>query len=126
MRESFWNERRDRILTALQSAGKSCSYIAEVVGTTRNAVIARSNRIKGVRFPSDTKRRKKASQEAQQRRVERKRVEKAAIDAMKTMLERSGRDEAISTAVKGGATLESVGKVVGLSRERVRQIAALT
>lgn len=122
MQQSFWNERRDRILTALQNAGKSCSYIAEILGATRNAVIARSNRIKGVRFPSDIKRRKKANEEARQRRTERKKIERMAIKAMKRALGRSRRDDAIYDAVKAGATLEAVGKAVGLCKERVRQI----
>ena len=57
------------------------------------------------------------------RRKERQRQMDAVLSKLGQDLSRGiPRNEAIIRARKGGATLQSIGEVLGLSKERVRQI----
>lgn len=126
MKPTFWTERRDRQLTALQEAGQSASQIAEHLGTTRNAVIARSNRIRCVKFPSDVIRARQSRESARQRRIELKAKTKAAIADVQSLLHSGDdRNEAVRKARENGATLAAIGAAIGVSRERIRQIVDL-
>jgi hypothetical protein len=51
--ESSWTPARDRRLQALEAEGFSAAQIAKKLGTTRNAVIGRSRRLRGIVYQSD-------------------------------------------------------------------------
>jgi hypothetical protein len=53
----FWAPERDEELKRHEAAGLSASEIAVLLRTTRNAVIGRSHRLRGMIFPSDLERR---------------------------------------------------------------------
>lgn len=123
MKERFWTERRDRLLIALQEGGQSASQIAEQVDATRNAVIARSNRIRGVKFPCDVARLKGQRELARQKRAEQKARDKAALAKMRTMLQSSADPRsAISAALKAGASGARIARALGISKQRIHQI----
>lgn len=120
-----WTRAQDTKLMTLIAEGKSASQIAPVLGTTRNSVIGRSNRIRGTVFQSDVERL------TRQRRasVERKRAIAArrtlAIGAFKRCLDKGmRRDKAITSAIAAGATLRQIGGILGISYQRVGQIAS--
>jgi hypothetical protein len=49
---TFWTAEKDKQLQELEAAGLSAAQIADRLGTTRNAVIGRSVRPRGLIFPS--------------------------------------------------------------------------
>ncbi len=55
---------------------------------------------------------------------ERKRIESTVIAKLREQIARGiDRNQAIANARKAGATLQAIGDVLGISKERVRQIA---
>ena len=48
-----WTAARDKRLETMQSAGKTAAEIAKALGTSRNAVIGRSRRLRGIVYQSD-------------------------------------------------------------------------
>jgi hypothetical protein len=56
-KNSFWTPERDEELKRHEAAGLSATKIAVLLGTTRSAVIGRSNRLRGKVFKSDLERR---------------------------------------------------------------------
>ena len=50
--KSPWTPSRDKRLKALQAKGRSAAEIAKTIGTTRNAVIGRSIRLRGIVYKS--------------------------------------------------------------------------
>jgi hypothetical protein len=125
MSAGFWTAEKDKHLKKLQAGGLSAKQIGDRLGTTRNAVIGRSARLRGVVFPSQTERQKAQMAVRKQRLRERKRRIDAALAAMRRALA-SGmeRDAAIVLAVGARATYQSIGDELGLSRQRVQQIIA--
>ena len=51
--QTSWTPARDKKLETMQSAGKTAADIAKVLGTSRNAVIGRSRRLRGIVYQSD-------------------------------------------------------------------------
>lgn len=124
MKYSFWNATRDRHLIAMQKAGQSCSKIAEHLGTTRNAVIARSNRIRRVKFPSDVKRAKRRLELARRELAKKRARDKVALDLMEVVLQASSdRRAAIGAARRAGASLRTIARVLEISPQRVHAIS---
>jgi hypothetical protein len=122
---SFWTRERDKQLQKLEAAGLSGAQIAAELGTTRNAVIARSARLRGVVYPCIVRREKQLRTESAVRRRERKRRMNAALSMLREALARRvPRNAAIVAAGKAGATHQAIGEELGISRERVRQIIA--
>ena len=80
---SFWTPQRDKRLRKLNATGLSARQIGAQFGISRNAVIARLARLRGVIFPSEARREKLLRAEAAARRRERKRVNDAAISVMR-------------------------------------------
>src|SRR5260370_33916253 len=56
MTATFWTAEKDKQLQRLEAAGLSAAQIADRIGTTRNAVIGRSARLRGLIFPSQIQR----------------------------------------------------------------------
>ena len=124
---SFWTPQRDKQLRKLNATGLSARQIGAQFGISRNAVIARLARLRGVIFPSEARREKLLRAEAAARRRERKRVNDAAISVMRRAIAQGvHRNIAIADAVKAGASYRAVGEEFDLSRQRVHQILTHT
>ncbi len=125
MGTTFWTSERDRQLRRLEAAGLSAAQIADRLGTTRNAVIGRSVRLRGLTFPSQIQRQrtKRASRAAHVRQQK----EQAALTlaAMRRLIARgTHRDTAIVSAVRDQVTYQAIANELGLTRQRVQQIVA--
>jgi biotin operon repressor len=119
----FWTPPKDRRLQKLEAEGRSGKEIAERLGTSRNAVVARSARLRGITFPSNIRREKALRAQAAARLREKNRRIRTALYDMRTAMARGvDRDAAICAAVKAGATYAAIGAELGVSRQRVHQI----
>jgi hypothetical protein len=125
MTATFWTTEKDRQLQRLEAAGLSAAQIADRIGATRNAVIGRSVRLRGLTFPSQM-RRERAARAARAVRLHQHKVRiSAALAAMRKMLAKGApRDTAIVAAVKARATYQAIADELGLTRQRVQQIIA--
>jgi hypothetical protein len=122
---SFWTPERDNRLQRLEGAGLSAAKIGEQLGVTRNAVLGRSARLRGVVYPCIVRREKESRVQAAVRRRERERRSYAALMVMRKAIATGvAREITIAAAMKAGATYEAVGNELGLSRQRVHQIAS--
>jgi hypothetical protein len=118
---SFWTPDTDARLQWLEAQGLSAAKIAAKLGVSRNSVIARSQRLRGLSrtFPSYLR----GQEEARGRSAARKRKMDAALSKFRQEIARGvARDVAIAHARKAGATLQAIGEVLGVTRQRVRQI----
>jgi biotin operon repressor len=119
----FWTPQKDKRLQKLEAEGRSGKEIAERLGTTRNAVVARSARLRGVLFPSNIRRERELRAQAAGRLREKNRLNRSALFGMRAAMTRGlDRDAAICAAVKAGATYVAIGAELGISRQRVHQI----
>ena len=81
-----WTPSRDKRLLAQQAAGRTAAQIAKTLGVTRNAVIGRSRRLRGIVYQSDidswtranAQRAEEARKRAQVRRVAQRKALRAA------------------------------------------------
>jgi hypothetical protein len=122
---SFWTPERDERLRRFEDQGFSAAKIAERLGTTRNAVLSRSQTLRGLRrtFPYYLRRLEEERAERAPRIKQRSRAADAALSKMQEEIARGvKRDTAIVRARAGGATIQAIADVVGLTKERVRQI----
>jgi hypothetical protein len=118
---SFWTPDTDTRLQRLEAQGLSAAKIAGKLGVSRNSVIARSPRLRGLyrTFPSYLR----GQEEARGRSAARKRKMDAVLSKFRQEIARGvDRNEAIADARKAGATLKAIGEVLGVTRQRVRQI----
>src|SRR5262245_19237812 len=96
----FWIPPKDRRLQKLEAEGRSGKEIAERLGTSRNAVVARSARLRGILFPSNIRREKKLRAQAAARLREKNRRNRTALFDMRAAMARgTRRDDAICAAV---------------------------
>jgi hypothetical protein len=116
-----WTREKDERLLRLQAKGLSARQIADRLGTTRNAVIGRSARLRGLVFPSELRRRKRVT--ARPRKAN-PRADAALAAFRRAIAKGIDRDEAIVSAVAARATYRAVGDELGLSRQRIHQIVA--
>jgi hypothetical protein len=125
MTVTIWTAEKDRQLRRLEAAGLSAAQIADRIGTTRNAVIGRSVRLRGLIFPSQL-RRQRREQALRAARLRREKERTAvALAAMRRAIARgTPRDVAIVSAVKAHVTYQAIADELGLSRQRVQQIVA--
>jgi hypothetical protein len=120
-----WSREKDRQLLRLQARGLSASQIAEQLGTTRGAVLGRSARLRGVVFPSQTRRVERDKAVSRRRREQNNRRNKTAVAAMRRAIAKGvDRDQAIISAVRARATYQAIADELGLSRQRVHKIVA--
>ncbi|HEY2227780.1 MAG TPA: GcrA family cell cycle regulator [Xanthobacteraceae bacterium] len=124
MAGGFWTPERDRRLQKLEAAGLSAAQIAQQLGATRNAVIGRSVRLRGLTFPSQLR---KAEGEAARRlalRRNKKRRVDAALSLMRQLIaKRIPLAMTVAKAVAAGATYQAIADELGVSRQRAHQIA---
>src|SRR5947209_13006048 len=124
---SFWTPERDRRLQAHEAAGVSAATIAERLGKTRNAVLGRSQRLRGltVTYKAYVRKKREVRVAADAKRRESQRRTSAAISRMRAEIAKGiPRDVAIASAVEKGATYQAIAHEVGMSRQRVQQIWA--
>jgi transposase len=117
----FWTPITDAQLQRLEAQGLSAAKIAAKLGVSRNSVIARSQRLRGLSrtFPSYLREQEKARASI----AARKRKMNALLSKLRQEIARGiPRNEAIIRARKAGATLQAIGEVLGVTRQRVRQI----
>jgi hypothetical protein len=118
---SFWTPDTDTRLQRLEAQGLSAAKIAAKLGVSRSSVIARSQRLRGLSrtFPSYLREQEKARASI----AARKRKMDAVLSKFHQEIARGvARNEAIAHARKAGATLQAIGEVLGITRQRVRQI----
>jgi hypothetical protein len=125
MTATFWTLEKDKQLQRLEAAGFSAAQIADRLGTTRNAVIGRSVRLRGLIFPSQIKRQRTERSLHAARLHQQKERTAASLASMRRVIARgTPRDLAIVSAVKAYVTYQAVADELGLSRQRVQQIVA--
>lgn len=125
-RGSFWTPERDRRLQAYEAEGLSGAAIAERLGTTRNAVLGRSQRLRGLtrtyKGYVNLLRRLRAATAPRLRERQRRRRE--TIARMRAEIAKGvPRNVAIKSALKRGATLQAIADEVGVTKQRVQQIS---
>ena len=120
----FWTPKRDAILREGEAAGMSASEIAAALGTTRNAVIGRSHRLRGTIFPSQLSIAAAAREQSARTHAE-KNARKAVVLARMIAFVAEGepRGRAIVRALDEGVTLRDCGSALGVSYERCRRLA---
>ena len=90
----FWTAEKDKQLQKLEAAGLSAAQIADRIGSTRNAVIGRSVRLRGLIFPSQL-RRQRREQALRAARLRQKKERMAApLAAMRRAITGGARDGA--------------------------------
>jgi hypothetical protein len=127
MSAPFWTAEKDKQLRRLEAAGLSAAQIAGRLGTTRNAVIGRSVRLRGLIFPSQLEREQRERALRAARLRERKERTTASLTSMRRAIAKgTPRNAAIVAAVTGSAsvTYRAIADELGLTRQRVQQIAA--
>jgi len=122
---TFWTAEKGKQLQRLEAGGLSAAQIADRLGTTRNAIIGRSVRLRGLILPSETQRRR-AERASRAERLDQQRKSIAASQAsMRRAIARgTPRDTAIVSAVKAQVTYQAIADELGLTRQRVQQIVA--
>jgi hypothetical protein len=122
---TIWTAEKDKQLQRLEAAGLSAAQIAVRIGKTRNAVIGRSVRLRGLIFPSQLQRqRRERALLAARLRREKERTA-VALGAMRRAIARgTPRDVAIVSAVRAHVTYQAIADELGLSRQRVQQIVS--
>ena len=117
---SGWTPESDATLLRLWPT-MSAKWIAIELGTTRSAVLGRYHRLQGNGEKYRQTQRAKDQAETQARRQ----VEIDALHDLKRNLAQGiNRDTAILTALEAGATQRAVAIVLGLTQQRITQIAA--
>ncbi len=125
MRGSFWTAERDRRLQTYEGEGFSASVIAERMGTTRNAVLGRSQRLRGLTVTYDgyIRKQQEVRAEAKEKGREKERRSRGIIERMRAdIVKGKSRDAAIVFAVERGATYRAVANALGVTPQRVQQI----
>jgi hypothetical protein len=111
----------DARLRQLEAQGLSAAKIAAKLGVSRNSVIARSQRLRGLSrtFPSYLREQEKVRAKI----AAHKREMESLLSKLRQEIARGvARKQAIAHARKAGATLQAIGEVLGVTRQRVRQI----
>jgi hypothetical protein len=117
-----WTPSRDKRLLAQQAAGRTAAQIAKTLGVTRNAVIGRSRRLRGIVYQSDidswtranAQRAEEARKRAQVRRVAQR---KALRDLARAMARGVPVGKAMARAHKAGALWRQIGHYFGISQQ---------
>jgi hypothetical protein len=120
--KSFWTPARDKRLLAEWEAGRSAAEIALTLGTTRNAVIGRSSRLRGIKYASSIESWKrsnaKKSEEARKRGKLREEHQRKLIKAMaKSVAGGVAEGKAMSLAHRNGATWGQIAEHFGISEQ---------
>ena len=117
-----WTAARDKRLETMQSAGKTAAEIAKTLGTSRNAVIGRSRRLRGIVYQSDidswTRANARRSAEAHERAGVRRQLQaKIIADMIKSLSAGVPKAKAMEKAFKAGAYWWQIGEHFGMSQQ---------
>src|SRR4029453_7992495 len=120
--QSGWTTSRDKRLQALEQEGLSAAQIARKLGTSRNAVIGRSRRLRGIVYQSDidswTRANARRSEEAHARReVRAEKKKKVIADMAKATAAGMAKPTAMLRAFKAGAFWRQIGEHFGISQQ---------
>ena len=120
--QTSWTAARDKRLETMQSAGKTAAEIAKALGTSRNAVIGRSRRLRGIVYQSDidswTRANARRSAEAHKRSLIRRDLQgKIVADMLKSISSGVPREKAMERAFKAGAYWWQIGEHFGMSQQ---------
>jgi len=125
MTATFWTAEEDKQLQKLEAAGLSAAQIAARLGMTRNAVIGRSVRLRGLIFPSQIQRqRTERALHAAHLREQKERTAMSLASMRRMMAKGTPRDMAIASAVRAKVIYQAIADELGLTRQRVQQIVA--
>jgi hypothetical protein len=125
MTATFWTAEKDKHLQRLEAAGLSAAQIADRIGTTRNAVIGRSARLRGLIFPSQIQRqRSERALHAARLRQQKERTVVSLASMRRAIVKGTSRNVAIVLAVKAHVTYQAIAQELGLTRQRVQQIVS--
>jgi hypothetical protein len=128
--KSFWTPARDKRIKAMEAAGKSAREIAKSLGggISRNAVIGRSRRLRGIVYESDilswNRANERRAQEARARaklRTEKER--KAMRELVKALAAGVAPGKAMGRAFKAGARWRQIGNHFGMSPQAAYEAA---
>jgi hypothetical protein len=125
MATTFWTADKDKQLRKLEAAGLSAAQIADRLGTTRNAVIGRSVRLRGLTFPSQIQReRTKRALHAAHLRQKKERAALSLASMRRLIARGTPRASAIVSAIRDQVTYQAIADELGITRQRVQQIVA--
>src|SRR4029077_3957079 len=116
--QSGWTTSRDKRLQALAQEGLSAAQIARKLGTSRNAVIGRSRRLRGIVYQSDidswTRANARRSAEEHKRAEVREELQSKVIAEMiKSLSSGVPKERAMEKAFKAGAYWWQIGEHFG-------------
>jgi transposase len=126
--QTSWTSARDKRLQALEKKGLSAAQIAKELGTTRNAVIGRSRRIRGIVYQSDieswTRANARRSAEAHKRAALRTEKQKKVIaEMLKAISAGTPKPTAMLRAFRAGAFWRQIGEEFGISQQAAYEAA---
>jgi transposase len=126
--QSSWTPARDRRLKALEAQGFSAAEIAGKLGTTRNAVIGRARRLRGVVYQSDidswTRANARRSEEAHARAAARAEKQRKVLAEMaKAVAAGMPKPKAMLRAFRAGAFWRQIGEHFGISQQAAYETA---
>jgi GcrA cell cycle regulator len=118
--KSPWTPSRDKQLLALQAKGRSAAEIAKTMGTSRNAVIGRSIRLRGIVYESSIASWKRANAKKSAAAKERA---KARTKLQRKVMQEMGRAiaggmhpaKAMGRAFRAGAMWRQIGDHFGIT-----------
>jgi hypothetical protein len=118
-----WTPERDATLLRLWPT-MSAREVAIELGTTRNAVLSHYHHLWGNGKQYGQRQSAKRRAETQPRRDAQRQAEINALhDLKRNLAQGMNRDAAILTARTAGATCHAIGEALGLTQQRVAQIA---
>ena len=128
--KSSWTSLRDKRLLALQAAGRTAAEIAKSLRISRNAVIGRSRRLRGIVYRSDIESWARAnarrSQEAKKRMKARRKAQREALQEFSRAVRRGvPAGKAMARAHRDGALWRQIGDRFGISQQAAYEKAKL-
>jgi hypothetical protein len=120
--KSNWTPSRDKRLLTQQAAGRTAAQIAKSLGVSRNAVIGRSRRLRGIVYKSDIESWARAnarrSQEARKRMKARQKAQRKALRELARAVARGEpKGKAMARAHRAGALWRQIGEQFGVSQQ---------
>src|SRR3981081_897803 len=110
MAGSFWTPERDKRLQKLEAAGLSAAQMADQLGATRNAVIGRSVRLRGLVFRSQLRGVEGKTALRSTRLKEKRRRRDAGLSVLRQLIAKGvSLKVAIVKAIAAGATYQVIG-----------------
>src|SRR6266404_8180437 len=128
--KSSWTPSRDKRLLAMQAAGRTAAEIAKSMGISRNAVIGRSRRLRGIVYRSDIESWARAnarrSEEAKVRMKVRQKAQRRALRELSRAVRRGApAGKAMARAHRAGALWRQIGGRFGISQQAAYEKAKL-